>query len=114
MDHIEEKLNSLFSDPNAMRTIMELAQQLSGEKAASNAPKEAPNAFGDFDPALLTRLMPLLQDLRSGGSDAMKLLYALQPYLSENKQEKVSQAAKLAHIIHVGKKFLTEGGWELV
>ena len=114
MDHIEEKLNSFLNDPNAMKAVMELAQQLSGEAAQKTVPQSDQNPSPDFDPALLSRLMPLLSEFRRKDSDAAKLLWALQPYLSEKRQDKVERAVKLAHMITVSRKFLTEGGWELV
>ena len=40
----------------------------------------------------------------------MQLLNALRPYLKEEKQGKVERAARLARLITVGKRFLTE--WE--
>jgi hypothetical protein len=45
----------------------------------------------------------------------MQLLYALRPFLKEEKQGKIERAAKLARIIHIGKKAITEmGGLDLV
>ena len=38
------------------------------------------------------------------------LLYALRPYLKEEKQNKVERALQLARLFHLGKKFLS--GWE--
>ena len=64
-----------------------------------------------MDPRLLTRLLPLVQEL--GGqrdSNARQLLYALRPYLKEEKQDKVERALQLARLFHLGKKFLS--GWE--
>lgn len=64
-----------------------------------------------MDPKLLTRLLPLIQEL--GGqrdSNARALLYALRPYLKEEKQNKVERALQLARLFHLGKKFLS--GWE--
>ena len=64
-----------------------------------------------MDPKLLTRLLPLVQEL--GGqrdSNARQLLYALRPYLKEEKQDKVERALQLARLFHLGKKFLS--GWE--
>ena len=66
---------------------------------------------GGMDPKLLTRLLPLVQEL--GGqrdSNARQLLYALRPYLKEEKQDKVERALQLARLFHLGKKFLS--GWE--
>ena len=63
---------------------------------------------------LLARFLPLLQDLRQSNSQTTQLLYALRPFLKEEKQSKVERAAKLAHLICIGKRFLTEGGLDIV
>ena len=63
---------------------------------------------------LLARFLPLLQDLRQSNSQTTQLLYALRPFLKEEKQPKVERAAKLAHLICIGKRFLTEGGLDIV
>ena len=66
---------------------------------------------GGLDMGLLTRLLPLIQEL--GGqrdSNARNLLYALRPYLRSDRQEKVERALQLARLFHLGKKFLS--GWE--
>lgn len=64
---------------------------------------------GGLDPGLLSRLLPLIQEL--GGqreSNARNLLYALRPYLRSDRQEKVERALQLARLFHLGKKFLSE------
>nr|WP_325179054.1 hypothetical protein [uncultured Oscillibacter sp.] len=66
---------------------------------------------GGLDPGLLSRLLPLIQEL--GGqreSNARNLLYALRPYLRSDRQEKVERALQLARLFHLGKKFLSEWG----
>ena len=66
---------------------------------------------GGLAPKLLTRLLPIIQELGSQqDSNARALLYALRPYLREDRQEKVERALQLARLFHLGKKFLT--GWE--
>lgn len=65
---------------------------------------------GGLDPGLLSRLLPLIQEL--GGqrdSNARNLLYALRPYLRSDRQEKVERALQLARLFHLGRKFLA--GW---
>ena len=125
----EEKLNSILSNPDAMSQIMQLAQSLSGgQEQPSDPPSPLPpptpaprqsapaqdmlsSLAGGLDPKLLTRLLPIIQEL--GGqqdSNARALLYALRPYLREDRQEKVERALQLARLFHLGKKFLT--GWE--
>ena len=133
MAEFDEKLNSILSNPEAMSQIMQLAQSLGGggEGAPQPGPQQSPPAWsaetqsppgpppqnplsalaGGLDPGLITRLLPLIQEL--GGqrdSNARNLLYALRPYLRQDRQEKVERALQLARLFHLGKKFLS--GWE--
>ena len=129
MAEFDEKLNSILSNPDAMAQIMNLAQSLGGgqtgqAQAQQTAPpppqpQQAPPPdmgnplaalTGGLDPKLLTRLLPLIQEL--GGqqdSHARQLLYALRPYLKADRQEKIERALQLARLFHLGKKFLA--GW---
>ena len=130
MAEFDEKLNSILSNPDAMSQIMQLAQSLGGgggEAAPQQGPPPGPqqnppqpgpsplgalsSLAGGLDPGLLSRLLPLIQEL--GGqrdSNARNLLYALRPYLRSDRQEKVERALQLARLFHLGKKFLS--GWE--
>ena len=129
MAEFDEKLNSLLSNPDAMAQIMQLAQSLGGDAAPQahpSPPQSLPqpppaqssgggdllsSLTGGMDPKLLMKLLPLVQEL--GGqqdSNARQLLYALRPYLKEERQQKVERALQLARLIHLGRKFLT--GWE--
>ena len=122
MDDMESKLNAMLNDPAAMSRILQMAQQLSGSTAQPGAPPPPPKndspppppQGGGFDPALLVRFLPLVQELQQSNTQTMQLLYALRPCLKEEKQPKVERAAKLAHLICVGKRFLTEGGLDIV
>lgn len=140
MAEFEDKLNELLSNPDSMAQIMRLAQSLSGDSqdGGQEPPPQSPpqqqrqqapqdrhqqgpppqsgadllsSLTGGIDPKLLTRLLPLVQEL--GGqrdSNARALLYALRPYLKPERQEKVERALQLARLIHLGRKFLA--GWE--
>ena len=124
MSELEEKLNALLSDPNSMAQVMQMAQQLSGamgeQKAAAPPPPPSPPvqqpvpdlgaALGGLDPKLLGKLLPLAGELGTENSAAMQLLNALRPFLKEEKQGKIERAARLARLIHVGKKLLAD--WE--
>lgn len=123
MDDMDSKLNAMLNDPAAMARIIQMAQQLSGGAAQSAPPQSPPPpppqsgpppSDSGFDPMALARFLPLLQDLRQSNSQTTQLLYALRPFLKEEKQPKVERAAKLAHLICIGKRFLTEGGLDLV
>ena len=127
MAEFDEQFNNIFSNPNAMSQIMQLAQSLSGgqERPTAPPPPQAPppqakqssppdllsSLTGGIDPKLMARLLPLIQELGSQqDSNARALLYALRPYLKEERQEKVERALQLARLFHLGKKFLA--GWE--
>lgn len=124
MAEFDEKLNALLSNPDAMAQIMQMAQSLGGSSQKDVPPQPPPPpkaspqseptfpAFGNgIDPGLLMRLLPLIQELGSQqDSNAQRLLYALRPYLREERQEKVERALQLARLFHLGKKFLA--GWE--
>ena len=129
MAEFDDKLNSILSNPDAMAQIMQLAQSLGGppqgETAAAPAPQPPPappsppppaggsllSALGGgLDPQLLSRLLPLVQEL--GGaqdSNARQLLYALRPYLKPERQAKVERALLLARLFRIGRRFLTGG-----
>lgn len=130
MAEFDEKLNSILSNPDAMSQIMQLAQSLGGSSETPPPPAPPPgppppawgpppaggggdllsSLTGGLDPGLISRLLPLIQEL--GGqrdSNARNLLYALRPYLRSDRQEKVERALQLARLFHLGKKFLS--GW---
>ena len=120
MAEFDEKLNSLLSDPGAMSQIMQLAQSLSGGAEQSVPPQGQPPSpppapkspdllsalTGGADPALLTRLLPLIQELGNQNSNARQLLYALRPFLKPERRDKVERAVKTARLIQEKKKLL--------
>lgn len=122
MDDVNEKLNALLSDPGSMAQIMQLAQQLSGsmggdtaQTVAAASPAASPSppppaTLGGLDPQTIARYLPLLQELTRDTSQTTQLLYALRPFLKDGKQNKVERAARLARLITIGKRFLSEGG----
>ena len=120
MEDMESKLNAMLNDPAAMSRIIQMAQQLSGGSggqqtaAPSPPPPAAPPAVPNIDPQLIARFLPLIQEFSRDNSQTTQLLYALRPFLKDGKQEKVERAAKLARLICIGKRFLTEGGGLLV
>lgn len=131
MSEFDEKLNSLLSNPDAMAQIMQMAQSLSSGGQAQQPPppvspppppQAPPSPGGDpfsslagltggIDPAMLAKLLPLVQELGSqNDSNARQLLQALRPYLRPERQDKIERALQLARLFHLGKKFLS--GWE--
>ena len=113
MSELDEKLNALLSDPDKMAQVMQLAQQLSGSMGASPPPPPpaAPPSLPDgLDMAAMMRFLPLLQELNQPNQQAEQLLNSLRPFLKAEKQENIPKAIRLARLIHIGKKALTEMG----
>ena len=125
MGELDEKLNALLSNPDSMAQVMQMAQQLSSsfnqqpetppapppqKQQEPSRPSDGDSFLGGLDPGIAAKFLPLLQEYSKPNTQAMQLLNALRPYLKEEKQEKIQRAAKLARIIHLGKKFLME--WE--
>ena len=131
MSEFEDKLNAILSNPEAMAQVMGLAQSLSGsgafgaEQPQENAAQQNSNRtdniggssgnlgdlFSRIDPKMIERLLPLLGELSGSDNDArMQLLYALRPFLKEERRDKIERAVKAAKLIRIGKKFLTSMG----
>ena len=121
MAEFDDKLNSILSNPDAMAQIMQLAQSFSGEPSPPPPRQPSPpppqnsvnplSALGNLDPKVITRLLPLIQELGgSQDSNARALLHALSPYLKPERQQKVDRALQLARLFHVGRQFLSK--WE--
>ena len=98
MSELEDKLNSLLSDPAGMAQVVQLAQQLSGSMGSqqpqpppSPPPESPPNAggvgslLGGLDMQTIARFLPMLQALTADQSHSTQLLNALKPYLKEQK-----------------------------
>ena len=115
MSELDEKLNALLSDPEKMAQVMQLAQQLSGSMGTSSAPPPTPPAAASalpdgLDMAAVMRFLPLLQELNHPNQQAEQLLNSLRPFLKAEKQENIPKAIRLARLIRIGKKALTEMG----
>ena len=99
MAEMEDKLNSILSDPNMMQKIMAMAQSLDSGGPQEGAARQE-SAFPDIDPAMVQRLTGLA---KQSGIDRREqsLLRALGGYLSAervNRLEKAMRAAKMAKI----------------
>ena len=99
------------ASPPPQFSFDQLFQGVQNSRAPSGSGDLLSSLTGGVDPKLMLKLLPLIQEL--GGqqdSNARQLLYALRPYLKEDRQAKVERALQLARLFHVGKKFLA--GWE--
>lgn len=99
MADMQEQINQILNDPEAMRQVQSLGQKL-GLSAAPPAPVSPPpvqEATGDVS-RMLTSLAPLLS--RSNANDeTTALLNALRPFLSEEKSRRLDQAQRMMKLI---------------
>ena len=104
MGELEDRLNSILSDPEQMARISSLAQSLmggEGDRAANPAPPPEPGLSG----ALGSLLAPKPQS-----GDKAALLEALKPWLSEKRQRKLSRAMRLAQMARLARFAMGEAG----
>ena len=117
MGELEERLNSILSDPEQMARISNLAQSLMGgsggeapappqgleELAASLSGQES-----GAENALLGKLTGLLG--QSGDADKQALLEAMKPYLSEKRRGKLDRAMQLTRMARLARLAMGELG----
>ena len=97
MDELEDKLNSILSDPGQMEKIAGLARTLMGGAGPEAAPEVPPRmAFA----------------MRGGGDGGREqaLLAAMRPYLSEKRRGKMDRALQLARLARIPRLTALEGG----
>ena len=100
MAEMEDKINSLLSDPNMMQKIMSMAQALGGESGKKEDPSHQDLTLPDIDLATVQRLTGLARQ-SSIDKREQNLLRALGGYLSKDRVarlEKAMRAAKMAKI----------------
>ena len=118
MSELDEKLNSILSNPAMMQQIMSLAQALNQSEAqrqstnstappqqsAEPAVKEAP-----FNPNLLNKIAGLMER-GSIDKNQESLLKALGPYLSRQKLQKLERAMHAAKMAGVASEMVNIRG----
>ena len=116
MGELEDKLNAILGDPQAMGQILSMARALGGggpdppaapeESSDPSGTKETPppphteleQLLGDLDPDLLGKGLTLMQALRSGDQRREDLLNALVPYLSPQRRERLERARRIIRL----------------
>lgn len=106
MDELTEKLSALLSDPDGMEKIKSMAQGLLGNPAPVKENPPAPS--NDIDIGAITRIMSLMKSSRKD-DERVKLLLALKPNLSPERQSRVDSAVKILKLIDLAP-LLKEAG----
>ena len=109
MADIQDKINEILSNPEALRQVQSLGEQLGLTQNAPEKPKppetknglSLPTDFlnGDIAKSLL-KILPAIQSI-GGEDDTTRLLNALRPFLSCEKQEKLDKAEKMLKLFKI-------------
>lgn len=107
MSDIQEKLNQILSNPEALKQVQSLGEQLgltSQKPAEAPAPKPKPdNPFGGVSSDMLgavTKLAPLMNSFK-GDDDTTRLLHSLRPFLCNERREKLDKAEKMLKMLRM-------------
>ena len=102
MPDMQEQINKILSDPEAMRQVQSLGEQLGLNTAAvKSEPKPPP--VSPVSPEI-TGMMSTLAPLMSASapdSQTAALLNALRPFLSPERAQKLDRAQKIIGLIRV-------------
>ena len=109
MSDLEDRLNSILSDPEQMARIQNLAQSLMGGGEGEAGAASPSGAGGEAESALLGRLGALLGQ-QGGDAEKRALLEAMKPYLSEKRRSKLDRAMRLARLARVARLAMGELG----
>lgn len=123
MSELDDKLNSILSNPQMMQQIMSLAQSMNGPEPQPPAPSQpsqsqpppssTPKGGGlldaPIDPSLLSKIAGLMQR-SSIDQDQAQLLKALKPFLSGKKLQKLERAMHAAKMAGIASDVVGIGG----
>ena len=116
MADLEEKLNSILSNPEAMGQIMNIARSLGGGPTETAASSPAPScsetdsstsrsdsfsSLGDLEPRFLELGFKLLNAYRSDDDDRAALLSALRPFVRPERYARLDQAIQVSKLTRV-------------
>lgn len=112
MSDLTEQLSSILSDPAGMDRIRAMAQSLlasNGQDTAPEPPRAEPENTLD-----LSKLAGVAQMLsHRGDDDRVRLLLALKPHLSGEKQQRVDKAVKMLKLLQLAPLLSQTGLFEL-
>ncbi len=104
MSELEDRLNSILSDPEQMARISSLAQSLMGGGEGPSAPT------GDAGGGALPGKLAELLSRQGGDGEKQALLNAMKPYLSEKRRNKLDRALRLTRLAHLASLAMGELG----
>lgn len=101
MSELQDTLNQIMSNPEAMRQVQSLGKQLGIGSSAPPAPVSAPPAGNNAEMmSAIGKLAPLMSAAKPN-DETTALLNALRPFLSGEKLERLNSAQRLVSLIRV-------------
>ena len=114
MSELEERLNTILSNPQLMQQIASMAQAMGGQSSAESAEqKEQPSASTAWDPKLLQTMAQTIGQTGIDGNQKA-LLHALGPFLSGYRLQKLERAMQAARLAGAASAFLNAGGLQML
>lgn len=114
MDNLNDKLSDLLSDPDAMNRLQDMARSIFSKEEAQR-PEPIPESTSlipsDLDLGAVTRLMGMMN--KNSDDSRVRLLLALKPNLSPEKQKRVDSAIKILKLIELMPLIKETGLFEL-
>lgn len=95
MSDLQEQINRILSDPNALKQVQSLGEQLGLSEKPQSVP--APPSPQNELMSAVSGLAPLFGS--QGEDDVSRLLSALRPFLSEEKRNRLDRASRLLRLV---------------
>ena len=113
MSELEDKLNTLLSNPQLMQQIASMAQSMGNVAPPPQTETKPVQTPPNID---LRNLQDIFQAANQGGVDhnQQALLHALSPYLSSARIQKLERAMRAAKMAGMASLFLNSGGLQMI
>ena len=114
MAEMEDKINSILSDPGMMQKIMSMAQALdsgppSSDPPSRDVPSRTDSGFPEIDLTTIQRLSGLAKQANVDKRE-QALLRALGAYLSSDRLSRLEKAMRAAKMAKIATSALNQRG----
>ncbi|MBQ8525481.1 MAG: hypothetical protein IJ460_02010 [Clostridia bacterium] len=90
-DELQDKLNSILSDPEMLKNISSLAKSLGGQ---STVPSRREDNFSE-EAELISNMQSLMSSADMSSDSRINLLNALRPYMRPERAQHMDTAVKI-------------------
>jgi len=106
MEDLTEKLSGILNDPESMKRVREMAENLFSSNKEEVKPQNDFSSLlggeGMPDPKQLELLLGLFSKFKNNNDDnTSRLLLALKPHLSGDRRERVDTAIKILKLLEL-------------